>query len=212
MSAYANADLAIVKAYFTPGEMAIEEIGPSEDTECTALSSMNDDENLTLDTIVNIGKALWEIIQAGKATVDLKTDFANALPEGLKTASALHNWQDPIFKSFRFKFNNVLGLRVVQFNYKVSYTPGGRYNGKGHYLANVTVLPSKIKVKWGYKLFADVIVPKVTNVGSNEDPIAGMQLLLHWKILSIFTHEENTKAFYIRGDGGFIKDSLTPIL
>lgn len=204
MSAYGNADLAIVKAYFSPGETSIEEIESSNDPVNMPRVASND-ENLTLDMIVNIGKFLWDIIQVGQATVDVKTDFANAIPEGLKV-DALNNWQDPQFKSYQFTFKNFLGMRAVQFNYKISYTYGGQYNGNGRYLANVVVIPSNINVIWGYNLSSDVTVPKIMNAGTNENPIAGMQLHLRWKITSIFSQEENTKAYYVRGDGGFIKD------
>ena len=200
MSAYANADLTIVKAYFTPGETTIEEIDSSPNLQTTQYNFA--DENFNLDLIVNIGKFLWDIIQVGQATVDVKTDFANALPVGLKV-DALSNWQDPLFKTYKFTFKNFLGMRAVHFNYKVSYTHGGQYNGNGRYLANVIVVPSKIYVMWGYNLSADVTVPKVVNAGSKENPIAGMQLHLHWKISSIFSTEENTKAYYVRGDGAF---------
>src|SRR4051812_46731541 len=41
--------------------------------------------DLIIDKIINMGKKVWAIVEAGKPVVDVKVDVANALPEGLKS-------------------------------------------------------------------------------------------------------------------------------
>ena len=196
-SAFGNADLAMVRRYFTIGEPVIEELGSTTTPAEFRHESLPVVAGISLDLLVNVGKFLWKIIQEGKPTIDLKTDFASALPQGTLTWHNLHNWQAPQSRSYGVSYKNGLGSEIVRFNYRINYTYGGRYEGKGRYLTNVAVIPSEIKVWWGYNLTAKVHVHQLINTGTKEDPIAGMQLVLSWKTGSILVRHS------IGGDGAF---------
>lgn len=157
---------------------------------------------ITPEIIINLGKAIWPIIEAGRPVVDIRTDWANAVPQGVNTWENLAEWRTPISKSFSFKWKN-LGVRVIHFDYSVIFTPGGRLNGNGRYLANVSVIPAKVSVSWGYKFSAQAQVSGITNAGSSSDPIAALQLVLTWTIDTPLTHHQLASDFYMTGSGDF---------
>jgi len=66
--------------------------------------------------------------------------------------------------------------------YKVVFTPGGKWQGAGSYLANVSIHPHDIYVGWGFDFDARVEVEQVINLGSVEEPVAGMQISLEWDV------------------------------
>jgi hypothetical protein len=58
----------------------------------------------------------------------------------------------------------------------------------------------RLDVAWGYTVDANVEVPMVTNVGKSNNPVAGMELIVRWKIDSL-SHIERTAGFFVYGDG-----------
>ena len=76
-------------------------------------------------------------------------------------------------------------------------------DGKGQYLTNVTVVPTKVKVFWGYDLAAQVNILKITNAGSAENPVGAIQLIVKWTLDSMVAHHERSAVFYMTGDGNF---------
>lgn len=221
-----NADgLSIVDHYLTVGEVEVEEIKPlapnlsieipppsppaSDDTgskdggadESAAPQPFN--PLIDLDTVINLGKKIWVIIDANKPVVDVHTDTANALPKGAQSWQDLANWQAPVSKLFHVTYRNLFRMKVVDFSYRVLYTYGGTANGKGQYLTNVTIVPAELNVAWGYYFSAQALVPNVTNAGSSEDPIAAAELMLRYTVKTTLKHSEVTSSFYVRGDGNF---------
>ena len=158
--------------------------------------------SITPETLINIGKVLWPVIEAGRPVANIQTDWAAALPEGAKNWESLEGWQAPVSKPFSFKWWNT-GFRMIQFDYVVVFTPGGRINGKGRYLANVSVIPAAVNVFWGYKFSAQAQVSKIDNTGTSTDPIAAMQLLLSLTIDTPLAHHQVSSDFYMTGAGEF---------
>lgn len=159
-------------------------------------------DTITPGAIINLGKMLWPIIVAGRPVVDIRTDWANAVPQGVNNWESMGGWKAPISKSFSFKWKN-LGVRMINFQYSVVFTPGGSTNGKGRYLANVSVIPAKVNVSWGYKFSSQAQVSGITNVGSESDPVAALQLVLTWTIETPVTHHQLSSDFYMTGAGDF---------
>ncbi len=200
------------EAYFTVGAVEVHEVGveDGEDAPMTgfALEDGNplddlNDAKIAIDTIINIGKEVWKIIEANKPVVNQRFDVAHALPQGIQSAFALEAWQSPKSRVFRTFYKNLYGANVVDFTFRVLYTYGGSLAGKGAYLTNVTVLPAELNVAWGYTFEAEGVVPSILNVGTSADPVAGMSLDLKWKVVTVMKHHERTQSFFIRGDGAF---------
>ncbi|MFZ4403042.1 MAG: hypothetical protein ACOYOK_02975 [Pseudobdellovibrionaceae bacterium] len=158
-----------------------------------------------LDNIVNFGTKVWSLIEKGQPVVNLQLQTANALPQGLTTSNELAGWQDPNASAYSIEYQNLYGMTVVRFDFKLSFIAGGSYNGKGKYIINATVIPAKVDVAWGFTFNAAANVPAVFNTGTKEDPVSGMQLQIKWDLSTALKHTEQTESFYISGDNTFKK-------
>lgn len=160
-------------------------------------------DGITLDQIINIGQKIWTIVEKNKPVVNLKIQKAEVLPLGAKDWAELECWQVPESKVFRVSYKNGFGMTAVNIALRVNYTYGGRVNGLGRYLSQVTVLPAELDVIWGFKLDGEVRVATPTNAGTKESPVAGVQMDVNWVITTPLKYSESTESFYVQGDGLF---------
>lgn len=165
-----------------------------------------DEAGIMLDQIINIGRKIWKIIEENKPVVDIKTQYAAAVPEGIKHWSQLSGWDTPAGTIYGFTAKNGYGMNVVDVRYQVLRTTGGAFKGKGRYLTGVTVEPLLVSVAWGYKVTITAEAPSVTNADkTGENPTAGMMLNLKWRIQTPVKDVQGTGVYYVRGDGLFVE-------
>lgn len=157
------------------------------------------------DIIVNIGKIIMGIIEANRPVVDVKQSYAAAVPSGITHWTQLAGWSAPQTSMYLFTANNTKGGKAIEVRYQIFRTVGGNYQGKGKYLTGVTVEPISIEVSSGFKFYLEASVPpdSVANVGTSEDPIAGMVAALKWKIVAAGKETRGAKLYYLQGDGLF---------
>jgi hypothetical protein len=194
-SATSNVDLSKLDQtkYFTIKSVEVKEIPQpsfSMATEPLCNPTMSGDNNSAIHTfsgidlgnIINMGKQIWTIIQENQPVVNVSVQKANALPTGVSAWTDLECWQVPESKLYSVVYTNLYGMKVVNIALRVNYTYGGRVNGMGRYLSEVTVLPAQLDVAWAFKVNADVKVANVTNAGTRASPIGGIQLDVHWTV------------------------------
>lgn len=156
-----------------------------------------------INEIINIGERVWGIIEANQPVVDVSTTFANAYPRGVEHWTDMHSWQPPTATMYEFTAKNLLGMDAVKVRYQVIRMHGGKYKGRGNYLNHVTVEPLKVEVNWGMKFHLLAQIPSVMNVGTSEDPVAGMLATLKWQVNTVFKHSQGTSVYYVQGDGDY---------
>lgn len=158
-----------------------------------------------LDEIVNLGLKAWKIIAENKPVVDIKTQFATALPRGAKNWADMAGWRPPTGVIYDLSAKNAYGLRVVHVRYQVLRTYGGSYAGTGRYLTAVTVEPLLVEVGWGYHFAFDAAIPdkSIVNVGTSADPVAGMMVQLGWRVATPIKDSSGESVYFVQGDGGF---------
>jgi hypothetical protein len=71
----------------------------------------------------------------------------------------------------------------------------------GAYLANVSIHPQEIQVKWGQSFDANVRIANSLNLGSQQDPIAGLELSLEWTITNPITEIQSKRVYFVDGLG-----------
>ncbi|MFS4460835.1 hypothetical protein [Bdellovibrio sp. HCB2-146] len=152
-----------------------------------------------VDQIINIGKKIFAVIAQGKPVVNLQFDTANALPAGVQCWSDLSGWNAPASRVYNVVYENGLGMAVVDFTYRVTYVAGGSVDGVGQYITNATILPANLSVAWGFQFDATAQIPSVFNMGSKQEPLAGMQMNMAWKVTSPVAHEQSVESFHISG-------------
>ena len=159
---------------------------------------------VNIDQIINIAAKLWDVIQENKAVVDVKPQYAVAVPSGTIHWTQLSGWQPPKGVIYGFSAKNLYGAKVIDVRYQVMRNYGGSYKGKGRYLSAVTIEPLSVQVAWGYKFSLSVDIPDsgILNMGSQENPVAGMSVTLNWKIQAL-NASEGRAVYFLQGDGTF---------
>lgn len=186
--------------------VAIERLGPvaePADVPGGGGDSGGLDPTVVLDQIVNIGKKVWAIIDANKPVVDIKTQYATALPQGVTSAAQLAGWKPPRGVIYGLSAKNAYGAKVIDVKWEVLRTYGGRYKGHGQFLSGVTIQPLQVDVLWGYKFSLDATVgdTSITNAGTDEEPIAALQPTIQWRVQTAIKDSTGRAGYYLQGDG-----------
>ena len=164
-------------------------------------SAVNPLNQVSISQIINIGEQVWSFIQNNRPVVTAKTMSASALPRGVSCWTDLDNWQPPRSETYQVIYRNLFGIQVIKLEFSLIYSYGGQYNGLGRYLMNATVQYRDLQVAWGgFHVSADASVPTVINIGSKENPVAGMQMNVNWTVSGL-NHIERTASFFVAGDG-----------
>ncbi len=172
-----------------------------------------EDTVTTIDELTNLMEKLCQIVEDNKPVVNINTHYANAVPVGITHWTELQNWSKPGTKTYAFSVENYYGIEVVNVVYQVRWIYGGNLDGKGKFLTGVTVDPISVVVAFcGYNLDLVMEVPDSTivNMGTSEDPIASMQIVLKWKISTILGATNGKAVYHIQGDG-YMKHLTNPL-
>ncbi|MFA6434838.1 MAG: hypothetical protein WCW52_09100 [Elusimicrobiales bacterium] len=191
-----------------PASIKITRLDATEENDISYLRAKRLDPGgipVLIDQIINIGAKIWDIVKLNAPTADIETTYATALPQGITAWNQLAGWQRPKSYTYGFSVKNLYGATVVNVKYKVMFTYGGSYNGKGRYLTGVTMLPVSADVSWGYRFSLSAQVPDstVVNMGTGSDPVAALQLNTVWKITTSLKDSNGAGAYYMQGDGYF---------
>lgn len=155
---------------------------------------------VAIEQIINLGKEIWTIIEENQPVMNIQYDYANALPKGVERAEDLDGFSDLQYKSMRFYGINTYGMTVYDVTYTAVHQYGGNFNGKGRYLATVSVIPIDVSVVWGYTVNYQVTNVQTTNVGTAEDPVASLVLEAKFNVSTVVMKKTITKLFQFRGD------------
>ncbi len=193
------------KDYATIANKTVEEV-PTE----LELLPEPGDKNLgeaimMIDKLVALGKKVWPIIEAGKPVVNAHgTGVLEVLPHSSDmdlTSMDLDFWSLPKGKSYRVAYKNLLGMEVVSFQYTVVYQHGGSFMGKGKYLSGIRVYPSKVAVSWGFTFDASAELANISNLGSQEETIAGATIKVNYSIKTPLQTIDSEESVFVSGNG-----------
>ena len=188
---------------------SVEEVTPPADANIDFMArdqSISDDcihsdiSAATLGTIVNIGEKVWKLIEKNKPVVDVRYTYANAIPECVKSSSELERFSDLQSRSFRMHAKNWFGSTVYDVTYTLLHRFGGSYKGRGQFLENVTVLPSKVSALWGYTVNMNVTNVSAVNVGTTDSPIGSVLMDMNFSVSTVFKAHQVRSVFQFRGD------------
>lgn len=158
---------------------------------------------VSIEQIVNIAQKIWKIVEANRPVANIESKYATAYPAGVTAASQLSGWSRPKGYTYGFYAENLYGGVMINAKYKVAFTYGGAYKGKGKFITGAAVIPTMAEVGWGYKFYMNAAVPDstITNTGTEADPVAAMQLKVSWKIATILKESDGTSVYYMDGTG-----------
>lgn len=172
------------------------------DNDCSKSPSLNSTlDGIDWGTVIAVGEKIWKIVEANKPVVTIQTPIVHALPRGLSCWLDLDSWKAPQVKAYEILYKNLYGMEVVKFRFRLQYTYGGGKASHGQYLANVTVMPAEVNVVWLYTFDAQIEVEQAVNMGSIENPLAGLGLNLKWTVKTVLKESQNSFHFFVQGDG-----------
>ena len=101
----------------------------------------------------------------------------------------------------RMSFVNLLGLEVVTFDFRLSFSHGGNLHGAGQFLHGLSVRVEELRVLWGFQFSVGAQAQNVFNFGTTQDPIACAELVLSWDLSTYILNLQGSTSFLVRGDG-----------
>lgn len=223
LSFAAHADDQNVANFYTIGNVSIhEEVPTSEEiylgndilnnqasvTAAPSLQAFNlVDVGATLDQLILIGGKVVNIIKQGAPSVDIKRDAVHVVPKGVQDWQQLGGWQVPTTKVFSLSFTNLFNMEVVSVRLKMSGTWGGSYNGRGRYLSNVYIVPTNVWALWGFNVNVWMENHDPVNVGSKQNPVAGLGVDLRYSVNSVLpiTTQTGAQDYFFAGDGRLLQ-------
>jgi len=157
-------------------------------------------DDIDIDKIIAIGKAIWEIIKANAPVVNYKTDWAGAVPKGVDWME-LEGFKDVNWGPFGWTFKNVYGATTAEFKWKFAWTCKGSYQGHGKFLVNVGAAVEKIYAAWGFTVNVNANVDQTpTNYGTKVDPIAGLNIDVSIEVKTVLQSQTAHCRVNVRGD------------
>lgn len=156
---------------------------------------------IILDKFKVVGEKFYALLKAGEPVMNFKGGLWSVIPNEAKSVRELTGWNRPVMLGHEMIFRNGFGMKVMEVRYLVSALTGGSFNGKGSYLANVTVVPSHIVVQWGFRMDVDVVLADAFNMGTLEAPVTGLNFEVQVRPASVVTKILKSQIFTITGDG-----------
>jgi hypothetical protein len=158
---------------------------------------------VTVEKISNIARKVWKLVEANRPVANVSSQYAVAYPAGITSSSQLSGWSRPRIYTYGFYAENLYGGIMINARYDVTFMYGGSYEGKGRYITAATVIPTVAEVAWGYTFTMDASVPDstVVNVGTDQYPVAALQLKVAWKMATVLKESRGTSLYYMQGDG-----------
>jgi hypothetical protein len=155
--------------------------------------------------IIMAGVKVWNVIINNRPSADLASAYASAIPGFDFNWEDLKDWRK-VTKKYRFTMDSKLQGRAVDIVYEVSFFHGavptpGSAGRKGHYIANFTVKPLDIKLKWGWKVALTASMSNPMNVGTASEPVAWLNADLKWQYAKPLTTEPKIQLNSITVDG-----------
>lgn len=156
--------------------------------------------------IVALGEAVYELVKKGRPTNVTEYAPISVVPRDPTTKEyidpfELEGFSFPVEKNFVTNIKDGTGSSAVTFSYKVLYSYGGSYNGKGRYLTNVIVVPGSVRTSFGWDFNATMKLSGIMNHGTKADPVAGIMITLKYQMNTWSSAFERNDTIHITGNG-----------
>jgi hypothetical protein len=154
---------------------------------------------------VALGESIYTLVQKGKPTTTTEYAPISVVPKDPISKEVvepfdLEGFSMPVQKKFTTIIKSGLS-EAIRFDYMVTYSYGGSYNGVGKWLTGVQIIPVSVKTSYGWDFNATMKVSGIMNHGTKADPIAGVIVIVKYQMNSWRTSQERNDTFHITGLG-----------
>ena len=168
-------------------------------------SMFNGNAAVIIGQLTTIGTKVWDFVVNNKPTATYDSLKASVVPSGIKDWRELSGWSMPVKKVYHIKFySKITGKVAGGFDYRIVYQYGGNYQGKGKYIGQISVNADKITLRTdrGLNIRTELLPP--LNMGTVEDPVAGVQLLVNFNTNTTLGYLQGSKQYYLSGNGEIV--------
>lgn len=158
-------------------------------------------DKITLGHMIALGNKIWDFIINNKPNAEYDVFKASVVPSGITSWGQLQKWSKPVSKIYRVEFTNMFGQPAGGFDYRLTYFHSGSYQGKGKFLGQISVVPTNVHLNTDRSLKMKVELASVINFGSEEDPVAGAQIIINWSSPTTTRYEMYSAEYLIYGTG-----------
>lgn len=151
------------------------------------------------DEVIAIGKEVWTFMEENKPVMNLNTDYAGAVPNGVSDWTHLSGWKNALKGPYTISWINGFNLETVHIDFKWASSYGGRYDGVGQYITQAGPLVGKIDVSWGYTVDVSVRAFSPLNVGTKKTPVSQIDIELTSRISNVL--KDVTQNYHARFTG-----------
>ena len=160
----------------------------------------------TARDMVALGEAIYQIVSKGKPTNVTEYAPISVVPRDPISKEyldpfELEGFSIPVERSYVTRIKDLSGDDLVVFNYRVIYSYGGYYDGRGKYLTNVILVPSSVTTSFGWDFNARMQLSGIMNHGSKENPVAGLMITVKYQMNNWRKAYERNDTIHITGKG-----------
>jgi hypothetical protein len=156
---------------------------------------------VTLSDIITIGQKVWDFVVSNKPNTTYQSLKAAVVPSGITSWTQLRGWSKPVSKVYRVEFTNMFGQTAGSFDYRINFVYGGSYQGKGKYIGQISFVPAAVRLGTDRTLDVKAELLDPLNFGTEEDPIAGVELQISWSSPTTTRYQLNSVEFFMYGTG-----------
>jgi hypothetical protein len=156
---------------------------------------------VTLGQIITLGGKIWDFIITNRPTATFQTLQSSIVPSGITNWTQLRGWQTPVSKVYRVTFQTIFGGEAGSFDYRITFVPGGSYNGKGKFLGAISLMPMNIKLHTDRSLDMKATMSDPLNFGTELNPVAAAQLVVSWTSPTTTRYQMSSAEYFIYGTG-----------
>ncbi len=165
------------------------------------IPTTTNDDKITIGQMIALGEKIWDFILTNKPNAEYEVFKTSVVPSGITSWAQLQKWSKPVSKVYRVEFTDLLGRSAGGFDYRITYFHSGVYKDKGKFLGQISVVPTNIHLKTGRTLKMKVELASVLNFGSEENPVAGAQIIINWNSPTTTRYEMYSAEYMIYGTG-----------
>ncbi len=156
---------------------------------------------ISLSDIITIGQKVWDFIVSNKPNATYQSLKAAVVPSGITSWTQLRGWSKPVSKVYRVEFTNMFGQTAGSFDYRINFVYGGNYQGKGKYIGQISFVPAAVRLGTDRTLDVKAELLDPLNFGSEDDPVAGVELQISWSSPTTTRYQLNSVEFFLYGTG-----------
>jgi len=163
--------------------------------------------------VVALGESVYTLVEKGRPKITTEYAPISILPRDPSNTAAdpaqryavdpfdMEGFSFPVEKMITAKLKSPLGKEVVTFQYKIIYSYGGSYNGRGKYLTGINIIPAKVTAGWNWVLNSSMKLSGMMNHGTRENPVVGAMITVKYNMTNLTRGVERNDTIYISADG-----------